>query len=104
MNSITKKPDNLSNTILYFGSKTCNPCKQLKPLMEKTASNYPNVSLSYVDIDLAEKELLEEYKVKSVPTILAFDSDEISIATLIGLQPRSKYEDVFQKLNGVNNG
>ena len=53
----------------------CIPCKMLAPTLEKV-SNDLNIKLAKVDID-ENDELVNEYKIMSVPTLKIFKDGEL---------------------------
>ena len=61
-----RKPTNL----LYFTSKTCNPCKKLLPQVEQLVAENPlSLKLIVIDIDKHPK-FSSQAGVMAVPTIL----------------------------------
>jgi len=55
----------LNTVILDFYALWCGPCKLVKPMLEKLASEY-NFILAKIDID-KNPELAEQYDVEGVP-------------------------------------
>lgn len=53
---------------LFFAS-WCGPCKLLKPILYNLQNTYPNLEIEEYDVD-EFSELVKEYKIKSVPTII----------------------------------
>ncbi len=83
-------------TIAELGSKTCVPCKQMKPILEKLAVEYKG-KLNIVIIDIYEqKALAEQYSILAIPTQIVFDSSGKEVTRHMGLWPR---ENIVAQLN-----
>ena len=59
----------------------CVPCKRLHPHFEAVAEKMPEVTFLLVDVDTADRQLLDLYSVSGVPTVLAFKDGE-QVATI----------------------
>ncbi len=55
-----------------FSMSTCGPCKQVKPILDELAAEYPDLAISYtvVDKDEGGMDLAGEWNVSSVPTLI----------------------------------
>jgi thioredoxin-like negative regulator of GroEL len=60
--------------ILYFSADWCQPCKNFKPIMEQVSRELP---VQFVDID-ASPQLVAEYGIKSVPTVIIINNGQVS--------------------------
>jgi thioredoxin-like negative regulator of GroEL len=60
--------------ILYFSATWCGPCKNFKPIMEQVSRELP---VQFVDID-ASPQLVAEYGVRSVPTIVILNNGQVA--------------------------
>lgn len=60
---------NSENAIAYFTADWCVPCKQLKPLYAKAGMQDQNNQYFVINVDNIDKEFLDLYNIKSVPTI-----------------------------------
>lgn len=69
-------------TILDFSAEWCGPCKKLSPIIEELALEYPDLNIQKIDVD-ANKELVDKYKIRSIPTILFIQEDEV-LEKLVG--------------------
>lgn len=59
--------------IFKFGAKWCNPCKVIKPFIEKELSNLKSSNVLYYDLDVDEVKDLSSYlKIRTLPTLLSF--------------------------------
>jgi thioredoxin 1 len=82
-------------TLAEFGSNTCIPCKQMKPILEKLAVEYKN-KLNVVIVEVYEQTALaSQYKIMVIPTQVVFDSSGKEVTRHTGLWPR---EDILTQL------
>ena len=61
-------------SVVAFTADWCGPCKQLKPQFAK--ASVLDVSKDYfiVDIDKIDKKYVEEYNIKSVPSVFVMSN------------------------------
>ena len=71
-------------TLVMLSTKTCPPCKKMKPIVEEFAKDYKVLML---DAHVA-KDVAIEYGVKSVPTFLMMAEGEL-VARTSGTQTLS---------------
>lgn len=57
------------NTVAYFTATWCQPCKALKPQFAKAGMSDNEHNYFVIDVDQIDSSYLEEYNIKSVPTI-----------------------------------
>lgn len=78
-----------SNEIVMvdFWADWCAPCKAMAPILDRLADEYPSVLIVKVDA-AAHEEVLEEYNVRSLPTLLLFRSGE-RVDQLVGKMPHA---------------
>ena len=82
--------DNGLPTLAEFGSSTCVPCKQMKPILERLAVEYEG-RLNVVIIEVYEqRELTGEYGIMTIPTQIVFDSSGQEVTRHIGFWPREE--------------
>ena len=60
--------------ILYFSAAWCQPCKNFKPIMESLSNE---MAIQFVDVD-ASPQLVAEYGVRNVPTIVVVNNGQVS--------------------------
>jgi peptidylprolyl isomerase len=83
-------------TLAEFGSSTCIPCKQMKPILENLAAEYEG-KLNVVIVEVYEqKELTQQYNIMAIPTQIIFDSSGKEIKRHMGLWPK---EEIIAQLN-----
>lgn len=84
--------------VFKFGAKWCNPCKIIKPFIEKELSNIKSTNILYYELDVDEVKDLSSYlRIRKLPTLLSFyGGDQQYVLS------SSKEEDVkqfFQKVH-----
>lgn len=68
-----------------FWAAWCAPCRAMAPMLDRLAGEFPSLRIVKVDAD-ANKEFLEEYDVKSLPTLLVYRSGS-RVEQLVGKVP-----------------
>ena len=68
--------------ILKFEAEWCGPCKQMDKVIETIDFD---VEIDKIDID-DNREALEKYNVRSVPTLIRVDDEGVELDRLIGAQ------------------
>ncbi|MDB4396123.1 thioredoxin family protein [bacterium] len=79
--------------ILKFEATWCGPCKQMDKVIETIDFD---VEIDKIDID-DNREALEKYSVRSVPTLIRVDDEGVELDRLIGSQGA---EDIKAFVNG----
>ena len=67
--------------LIKLYSDTCGPCKALENNLIKSKIKYDNVN---IDSEEGEK-LIEKYSIKSIPTLLLIDDNDILISKHSGV-------------------
>lgn len=72
--------------VLEFYASWCEPCKQLKPLIEKARSTYGDKVefISYNIDDPKSEKIVEDYEVSPIPTLIFLDPSNQVITYSIG--------------------
>lgn len=79
--------------ILKFYSDTCSPCKFMGEQLKKLN----NVEIQEVNImDEENESLIDEYKVRTVPTIVVLNEDGNTIGEFKGVTSIEKIEEVLK--------
>lgn len=63
--------------IVDFWATWCGPCARLKPHYAAAAERSPAVFVT-IDIEDADADLVEEYNIQSVPTVLGFKDNALT--------------------------
>jgi thioredoxin-like negative regulator of GroEL len=77
--------------VVEISGESCANCLTLMPLLETLCSSRNDVKLVHVEADYSTVELMEEWGVEKVPTILLTDDGEI-FARCSGYQPEEILE------------
>ncbi len=64
----------------YFSATWCGPCKAFKPIMNEIANE--GYSVEFIDVDQSQ-ELAAKYGVRSVPTTIIEEGDNIRLLNII---------------------
>lgn len=76
-------------TIIDFNAVWCGPCRQMKPIFDKLASEFGN-KFNFVSIDIDKNpEIAEKYKVQAIPTFIFLDEDGEEVNRFTGALPES---------------
>lgn len=62
--------------LVDFWAPWCGPCRTVLPLMEEIARERPDIKVCKVNVD-EERELARQFKVMSIPTLLAVRNGEV---------------------------
>lgn len=82
-------------TLAEFGSNTCVPCKQMKPILENLAAVYEG-ELNVVIVEVYEQmELTQQYSIMAIPTQIIFDENGEEITRHVGFWAK---EEIVGKL------
>ena len=98
---ITIAKDNFENEVLKsdkpvlvdFFATWCGPCKALMPTVDEIANEHPEIKVGKVDVD-EEMELARQFKVFSVPTLIAFKDGNV-LKQMVGLQTKEQILAAF---------
>lgn len=66
--------------IIKFEKNDCNPCKMVSELLNKRGLMYESVNA------FDEPMLAGKHKVRSVPTIIVLDDNDVEINRIVGLK------------------
>jgi thioredoxin len=73
--------------LVDFWATWCQPCKMMAPILDDLADDLRgDVAVYKVDAD-AESDLVQEYAIASIPTILVFSRGEV-VHTVVGAKPK----------------
>lgn len=61
--------------LIQYKTKWCAPCKRMEPVIDSIGSTHPNMLVEKVDFD-ANKELIQNQTIKSVPTTVLYSNGE----------------------------
>lgn len=82
--------------LIDFYSDTCVPCKRMSPILSALENQYPE-TLYVAKVNVAyEKELVEEYGIRSTPTFLLFKNGEIA-ERFSGVKKKEDLEKIIEE-------
>ena len=82
-----------NKNLIEFYSETCRPCKIMLPMAEKAAKE-AGIPVSKYEIG-KESEKAEEYRVKSVPTLILM-SEGAEVRRLVGAVSKNELENFLK--------
>jgi len=84
--------------VLLFSASWCQPCKQVKPIVEELAREY-GLSYEEIDIDGQNGRLAIKYGVMSLPCVV-FEKDGMVVDVVQGVKPRGFFQGIVERLGG----
>lgn len=81
---------------LYFSAGWCGPCKVLGPVMERVKNQ--GVPVQKINVD-AESDLVTQYSVRNIPTVILVDDAGKEFARSTGVQPEQYYLTQYGSFN-----
>jgi len=83
--------------LIDFWAEWCQPCRIIAPIVKELAASYDG-KIKIVKMNIDENPGTPgRYGVRAIPTVLAFKNGAV-VGQLTGAVPRSKFEDLVQKL------
>ena len=71
-------------TLAEFGSSTCVPCKQMKPILSELSMEYEG-KLNVIIVEVYEqKNLAQQYRITAIPTQVFFNSEGQEVTRHMG--------------------
>lgn len=83
--------------VVKFATTTCPPCKMLKPIFEKLATEQDLQDVVFIAADANEHPQAYQYGVSSVPTLLFFNGQDV-LGQNVGFVPEKPLHDFLKKL------
>lgn len=77
--------------VVEISGESCANCLSLMPILQMLVSGRDDVKLVHVEADYSTLDLMEEWEIEKVPTILLMDDGEI-FARCSGYQPEEILE------------
>ena len=94
---LQEKINSGKKVIVEFWAEWCGPCKMMKPLFERVASqNTSNVEMYTMNVDL-NREIGASLGIRSIPTIKVFQNGDI-IDTKVGMMNEGQINGILTEL------
>jgi thioredoxin 1 len=96
-NQLQEKINNGEKVIVELWATWCGPCKMMKPIFERVATeNTTNVQMYTMDVD-QNREVAMALGVRSVPTIKVFNGGNVT-NTRVGVLQENEIKGLVQEL------
>ena len=94
---LEEKINNGEKLVVEFWAPWCGPCRMLKPVFERVASNNETeVQMYTMDIE-DNKEFAQKLGIRSIPTTKSFNNKQIS-DTVVGVMGEEKIKSLVSNL------
>ena len=85
---------------LYFSAPWCGPCRMLGPTMKKVEAE--GITIDKVNIDEeTSQNLVAEYAIRSVPTVILVDDTGKEFARTVGAKPMNHYIEQYNNFTNA---
>jgi thioredoxin 1 len=85
-------------TVADFGSSSCVPCIQLRPVLRGLKDTY-NDRINVLVMEVSDnRDLARQYKVRLVPTLIFFDAKGKEVRRSVGYMDREDIEKILRDL------
>lgn len=82
--------------ILDFYAEWCGPCKAMSPILDQIEDELDDVIIEKYDVEENE-EIVEDYSIRSVPTLVFIKDDEI-VSKHVGSLSKEKLLAIINKI------
>lgn len=83
--------------LVDFWAAWCGPCRAVGPAIDELAEQYGDqVKIGKLNVDDNAKAP-SQFGIHSIPAVLLFKDGEV-VETLVGVQPKSRYEQALAKV------
>jgi thioredoxin 1 len=84
--------------LVDFGSNTCIPCRQLRPILQEIRKEYSG-KLEVLVIDVYKhQDLAREYRIQAIPTVIFFDLNGKEVFRQQGFMPKAAILEQLRKV------
>lgn len=83
-------------TVVHFTASWCGPCRLIAPIFKELSEEVKGVTFIKVDTD-DNKELTQEYGIRTIPTVVLLDKDNNVLETLLGAKSKENFLKVINE-------
>ena len=84
--------------VLDFWATWCGPCKMISPIIEELSTEYEGkVIVGKVNIEDEAEDLIAEFGIRNVPTVLFIKDGEV-VDKVLGAASKSKFDEKIKAL------
>ena len=83
------------DVLVDFFATWCGPCKMLAPILDKVASDMPQVKFGKVDVDQA-MDLARRFGIRSIPDVLIFKNGA-QVDHMLGLRDEDEIVETISQ-------
>jgi thioredoxin 1 len=84
--------------LVDFGSNTCMPCRQLRPILQEIKKEQEGkLELLVIDV-YKHQNLAKEFRIQAIPTVIFFDSKGKEIFRHQGFMPKTAIQEQLTKM------
>jgi thioredoxin-like negative regulator of GroEL len=86
--------------VLEFYASWCEPCKQLKPLVDKAKTQYGDkVTFMNINVDdPSNEQIMDQYEVSPIPTVIFINKDGEVVSYALGFSGDKPINDGMDKI------
>lgn len=77
--------------MILVSGEGCANCITMLPTVNNIVEKYPQIMLHIIEVDEDTQELIEEYNIEKVPSVLLFENGNL-LAKISGYQPDEIFE------------
>lgn len=80
--------------VIKFSAVWCGPCRVLAPIFHKTSQMKEFEGIDFYELDIDDDdnaELVQQYQIRNVPTVLAVDENNEIVRRIVGAVPENQF-------------